>query len=229
MYRIVIRNNCHYHAATGIQPTILVLTQSKFSIMISWTAPQFSTPDNYSVSVACSRLCDNAPTALGMQVISGGGATTSYTVTGLNPGNLCDLRVLAAVGSISRQSDIAITSTLAAGMNIDVLLLHSLSFSLSLAPTGAPGTLTNTSVEKRSLTVVWGTVPCPDQRGHITGYRLHYNSVMVEISGQLNTQHVLTGLTPFTSYSVQVAAVNAGGTGPYSDPALTVETLQDGE
>ena len=42
-------------------------------------------------------------------------------------------------------------------------------------------------------------------------------------------QHSLTGLTPFTSYSVQVAAVNDGGTGPYSDPALTVETLQEGE
>ena len=53
--------------------------------------------------------------------------------------------------------------------------------------------------------------------------------MMVDLSGQTNTQHVLTGLTPFTSYSVQVAAVNAGGTGPYSDPALTVETLQDGE
>ena len=40
--------------------------------------------------------------------------------------------------------------------------------------------------------------------------------------------HMLTGLTPFTNYSVQVAAVNAGGTGPYSI-ALTVETLQDSE
>ena len=38
-----------------------------------------------------------------------------------------------------------------------------------------------------------------------------------------------TSTTTITSYSVQVAAVNAGGTGPYSDPALTVETLQDGE
>ena len=28
---------------------------------------------------------------------------------------------------------------------------------------------------------------------------------------------------------MEVAAVNGGGTGPYSDPALTVETLQDGE
>ena len=53
---------------------------------------------------------------------------------------------------------------------------------------------------------------------------------MVDINEQESGQlHVLTGLTPFTSYSMQVAAVNAGRTGPYSDPALTVETLQDGE
>ena len=89
--------------------------------MISWTAPQFSTPDNYSVSIACSRLCDsNIPTTLGMQVVPGGGVTTSYTVTGLDPGSVCNLRVIAAVGSVSRQSDVAITSTLTAGMNIVV-------------------------------------------------------------------------------------------------------------
>ena len=76
----------------------------------------------------------------------------------------------------------------------------------------------------------WGTVPCPDQRGPITGYRLRYSTSItnIEVNEQNDRQHVLTGLTPFTSYSVQVAAVNAGGTGPYST-ALTVETLQDSE
>ena len=78
----------------------------------------------------------------------------------------------------------------------------------------------------------WGTVPCPDQRGPITGYRLRYSNetsiATIEGNKQNDRQHVLAGLTPFTSYSVQVAAVNAGGTGPYST-ALTVETLQDSE
>ena len=98
------------------------------------------------------------------------------------------------------------------------------------APTGAPGGLNSTSVESRSLTVQWGTVPCPDQRGPITGYRLRYSNgtSIVNTTGEGSRQYVLTGLTPFTSYSVQVAAVNAGGTGPYST-ALTVETLQDSE
>ena len=101
--------------------------------MISWTAPQFSTPDNYSVSIGCIRLCDNVPTVSVLQVIPGGGATTSYTVTGLNPGNECNLRVIAAVGSVSRQSDVAITLTLTAGMNIYVLELLLLSVCLSLS------------------------------------------------------------------------------------------------
>ena len=38
----------------------------------------------------------------------------------------------------------------------------------------------------------------------------------------------MTELTPFTTYSLEVAAVNDGGTGQYSTP-LTVETMQDGE
>ena len=98
----------------------------------------------------------------------------------------------------------------------------------SLAPTGAPGGLNSISVESRSLSVVWGTVPCPHQRGPITGYRLRYNDDNTIGDGS-KQYYTLNGLTPFTSYSVQVAAINDGGTGPYSDPALTVETLQDGE
>ena len=107
------------------------------------------------------------------------------------------------------------------------LYLFVLSKCLS-APVSAPEGLTSKSIESKSLSVVWGTVPCPGQRGPITGYRLRYSSSTVVITGEGNREQTLTGLTPFTSYSVQVAAVNAGGTGPYST-ALTVETLQDGE
>ena len=98
------------------------------------------------------------------------------------------------------------------------------------APTRAPEGLETLSKKKTSLNVQWGTVLCPKQRGPITGYRLRYSNgtSIVNTTGEGSRQHVLTGLTPFTSYSVQVAAVNAGGTGLYST-ALTVETLQDSE
>ena len=74
-------------------------------------------------------------------------------------------------------------------------------------------------------------VHCQNRRGPITGYRLRYSNgtPIVNTTGKMSRQHVLSRLTPFTNYSMQVAAVNDGGTGPYSDPALTVETLQDGE
>ena len=36
--------------------------------------------------------------------------------------------------------------------------------------------------------------------------------------------HNITGLTPSTRYTIAVAAVNDGGTGPYSHPPLTVWT-----
>ena len=198
--------------------------------MVSWTAPQF-TPDNFNVSVGCMRLCDNKPTISGVQMVHDGGAT-SHTITPLDPGNFCTVKVIAVFGSISSESDEVVTTTLTDGMHSVILLCqHSLPVSLSLAPDDAPGGLSSTSVESRSLTVVWGTVPCPDQRGPITGYRLRYSNgiSIVNTTGEGSRQRMLTGLIPFTSYSVQVAAVNAGGTGPYSDPAFTVETLQDGE
>ena len=45
------------------------------------------------------------------------------------------------------------------------------------APTGVPGGLTSTYVESRSLSVEWGIVPCPQQEGSITGYRLRYTAM----------------------------------------------------
>ena len=99
------------------------------------------------------------------------------------------------------------------------------------APTVAPDGITSTSVQSRSLSVVWEAVPCSDQRGGpITGYRLRYSNgtSIVNTTGEGSRQHTLTGLTPFTNYSVQVAALNDGGTGVYSSP-LIVETPQDGE
>ena len=83
---------------------------------------------------------------------------------------------------------------------------------------------------------MWETVPCSDQRGPITGYRLNYTysngTFTANNTLELESRHfMLTGLTPFTNYSVQfhVAAINVNGTGPYADKEFTVVTLQNGE
>ena len=91
-------------------------------------------------------------------------------------------------------------------------------------------------MESISLTLLWETVPCLNYSGPITRYRLNYtlsdSTFTVNKNLELqDTTHELTGLTPFTNYSVQfhVAAINVNGTGPYAYTEFTVMTLQDGE
>ena len=77
------------------------------------------------------------------------------------------------------------------------------------------------------ITVVWDTVPCSHQNGPITGYKLVYNdtsgnNVSVDILGNNHRLYNIQGLTPSTRYTIAVAAVNDGGTGPYSDPPLMI-------
>ena len=199
---------------------------------MSWTPPQFA-PDSYNISYSCQLLCHSELYLSSSDTVNG--TATTHTITSLNAGSNCTVSVTAVFGSSSSNTVTSSTNTTTAGKArcklTDMNYNYSHNHVFSPAPTIAPGGLTSTSVESRSLTVVCGTVPCPDQRGPITGYRLRYSNgtSIVNTTGEGSRQHVMTGLTPFTSYSVQVAAVNAGGTGPYSGPALTVETLQDGE
>ena len=153
-----------------------------------------------------------------------------HTFSSLPPASSCTISVVAVYDGIRMSNTVSSsTSTLTLGIT-DIHYSLEINKYFFSAPTSAPKGLKNLLKEKTSLTVQWGTVPCPNQRGPITGYRLHYSNgtSIVNTTGEGSRQHVLTGLTPFTNYSVQVAAVNAGGTGPYST-ALSVETLQDSE
>ena len=65
---------------------------------------------------------------------------------------------------------------------------------------------------------------CVQQNGPITGYVVQYYPTCGAGSGiQWNTSvvamcDIIDGLTPKTEYAFQVAAVNANGTGPFSEP-----------
>ena len=75
-------------------------------------------------------------------------------------------------------------------------------------------------INSTALNVQWGAVPCIEQNGDITGY-----TVRVLVSGEMErvedvsdvNEVTISELTPSTTYSIQVAAVNSEGTGPYSD------------
>ena len=84
---------------------------------------------------------------------------------------------------------------------------------------------TEISVHWRSL-----GAPCRARNGLITSYRVQY-AVLYSIVLTAQTEDLeitLTGLTPFTNYSIEVAAVNEeGDVGVYSEPQYAV-TDEDG-
>ena len=69
-------------------------------------------------------------------------------------------------------------------------------------------------------------MPCIKQNGPITGYAVRYYATCgadrdvqrYKSVRTMDDDDIIDGLTPNTEYSFQVAAVNANGTGPFSEP-----------
>ena len=91
---------------------------------------------------------------------------------------------------------------------------------ISPAPSAAPTNVSVYAMSPTAITVQWEAVPCIEQNGDITGYVVHVlesgEMARVEDVGDVN-EVTISELTPSTTYSIQVAAVNNIGTGPYND------------
>ena len=90
------------------------------------------------------------------------------------------------------------------------------------APSEAPASVTNGTITASSITVLWQEVTCLGRNGDITGYLVHTmrtgkRGTVVEVASNV-MEVTVSGLYMATEYTVQVAAVNSVGTGPYSDP-----------
>ena len=98
------------------------------------------------------------------------------------------------------------------------------------APSAPPASVSVSEVTSSSITVQWEPVDCADRNGDITGYSVQYWEVgsgstqTMPVSGGSATETVISGLMLSTAYSIQVAAVNSAGTGPYS--AVIMHTIQ---
>ena len=76
-------------------------------------------------------------------------------------------------------------------------------------------------------TVIWSPPPMASWNGIITGYRVKVSNGHREEVAPNSTQLELTGLTPYTNYTVMVAAVTVG-VGNFSDPTHFTTNI-DGE
>ena len=97
-----------------------------------------------------------------------------------------------------------------------------------LVPSAAPTSVSVlANVTSSSITVQWGAVDCADRNGDITGYSVQYtgggSTQTMNVSGDSSGGMVtISGLSPATLYTVEVAAVNSAGPGVYSDPLPTL-------
>ena len=77
-------------------------------------------------------------------------------------------------------------------------------------------------INSTAINLSWGEVNCTERNGAINGYSIKYSiaegiqSTTVNVTGDV-TSTVIDGLITCTQYSIQVAAINSNGVGPYSN------------
>ena len=146
---------------------------------------------------------------------------------------------MSDVWSGSGESNPIIISTNQTSENCFIHCILMIQLFLHTGAAVAPHDVTITVLNSTVLSVLWnGLVQCTEGNGIIVNYIVNYTAEFSDVvqsiyhPGEWNVtgaQVLLTGLTPFTNYSIKVAAVNEkGDVGLYSDPILE-QTREDSE
>jgi hypothetical protein len=96
------------------------------------------------------------------------------------------------------------------------------------APRTAPLNVTVESVQSQGFIISWEPPADKDQNGIVTHYTISLTDLDTNIIvtlNQTNTESTVTGLAPFTTFEVKVAAHTHAGRGPFS-PIQTFQTLE---
>ena len=196
-------------------PAALTATAASSSqINLSWTA----STDNVAVTGYLLERCQNPGCSNFVQITSPGGATTSYSDTGLTPGTSFSYRVRAtdAAANLSAFSNTATSSTLADSQ-----------------PPTAPAALTATAASSSQINLSW---TASTDNVAVTGYLLERcqnpgcsNFVQITSPGGATTSYSDTGLTPGTSFSYRVRATDAAANLSAFSNTATSSTLADSQ
>ena len=144
----------------------------------------------------------------------------TYVISGLEPGNKYSITVrlfnAAGSGPVSKN----VTATTAESGKNNHYHLPVVDQLLSTVPSSPPSSFRRGTITPNNITVHWGDIECLCRNGVITGYTIQVSrngrvEGTVEVGGNV-LEATVPGLTPSTTYSVQVAAVNSAGTGPFT-------------
>jgi len=102
--------------------------------------------------------------------------------------------------------------------------MHYIDVSIILVPDGPPFNITLMDADPAMLSVAYSPPEERSRNGDVIGYMIRYTILDTSVSQVMNVNDssedsqtsVLSGLVAFTDYSIEVAAVNVNGTGPFS-------------
>uniref|UniRef100_A0A1X7UHR5 Protein-tyrosine-phosphatase n=1 Tax=Amphimedon queenslandica TaxID=400682 RepID=A0A1X7UHR5_AMPQE len=183
---------------------------SSTAITLKWSPPTTVLPYSYNINRRCRRVCESSVTSNSETSVS-----SPHTSTGIPPYSLCGFDLIGVYGA-----------------EIAFLTTYYLVITLSNAPTAPVDDIIFSSVESVSMTVSWDEVPCNGRNGPITGYYLTYTNITsstsytVNITGGDNRMYNLTGLIPYTNYTVSIIPYNYNMNGPArQEIQLTAESI----
>uniref|UniRef100_A0A1X7TIC4 Uncharacterized protein n=1 Tax=Amphimedon queenslandica TaxID=400682 RepID=A0A1X7TIC4_AMPQE len=179
------------------------------AITLTWSLPTAVVPNSYNINRRCRRVCESSVTSDNETSVS-----SPDTSTGIPPYSRCDFDLIGVYGAETAN------------------LTNYSAITLSSAPTGPVGDIIFSSVESVSMTVSWDEVPCNGRNGPITGYYLTYTNITsntsytVNITGGDNRMYNLTGLIPYTNYTVSIIPYNYNMNRPArQEIQLTAESI----
>ncbi|KAL5486684.1 hypothetical protein EMCRGX_G019195 [Ephydatia muelleri] len=216
-YDMSITNNLITVAAVGtyltssftpVAPIITVTTSN--SITLTWRQPVdpfgIGAVDRYEVYYGYVGPCP-AIIHRGAEVLDS--SATSLTILGMQKFSTYNLTITAVKNGGSSLSNVQIVTS-------------------SSIPDAPPSAVSELARSPTTLTVGWNAVPCLFQNSLIVKYLVRYGlpyGVKTTTEATLNS-FTATGLTPYTSYMFEVAAVNSAGLrGPFSAPFIMDTTL----
>ena len=184
------------------------------AITLTWSPPTAVVPISYDINRRCRRVCESSVTSHSEPSV-----LSPHTSTGIPPYSQCGFDLIGVYGA-----DLAYLTTnyVATALSTCKRTLVNINFIFftSIVPTAPVDDIIFSSVESVSMTVSWDEVPCNGRNGPITGYYLTYTNITsntsytVNITGGDNRMYNLTGLIPYTNYTVSIIPYNYNMNGP---------------
>lgn len=182
-------------------PTNVIATDvTSNSARLNWNAPS----DNGGIPITQYKIIYSTQSDFSTGITLSGTAATNFNLTGLNRATPYYIRVLS--WNDKGQSTSYATAT----------------FTTLQTPAGPP-TINNVTTTNNSATITW-TEPEDNGGSNLAGYNVYRDGVIANTSLiQDTTAYTVTGLSPETSSTYTVVAINAVGSGTPSE-GFTIST-----